>query len=106
MLERREQATLARTWADAPGFKGWLMSTDHKSIGKRYIITSIVFFLLGGIAAALMRFQLARPEHGVIGPDRYNQLFTVHGTTMMFIFAVPVMTAMGLYFVPLMIGAR
>jgi cytochrome c oxidase subunit 1 len=53
-----------------------------------------------------MRAQLARPENSLIGPDRYNQLFTVHGTTMMFLFAVPIMTAMGVYFVPLMIGAR
>ena len=97
---------LHRTWADRPGFLGWLMSVDHKSIGKRYVITAFVFFLLGGIEAAMMRAQLARPESRLIGPDLYNQLFTTHGTTMMFLFAVPVMTAMGLYLVPLMIGSR
>jgi cytochrome c oxidase subunit I+III len=63
-------------------------------------------FIAGGIEAALMRAQLARPENTLIGPDRYNQLFTTHGTTMMFLFAVPMMTAMGTYFVPLMVGAR
>jgi cytochrome c oxidase subunit 1 len=97
---------LQETWADRPGLIGWLMSVDHKSIGKRYVITAFAFFLLGGLEAAVMRMQLARPENHVVGPDLYDQLFTMHGTTMMFLFAVPVMTAMGLYLVPLMIGSR
>jgi cytochrome c oxidase subunit I+III len=105
-VDPREHEQLERVWRDRTGLWGWLTTTDHKSIGKRYIVTAFVFFLLGGINAGLMRVQLARPENGLIGPDRYNQIFTVHGTTMMFLFAVPVMTAMGLYFVPLMIGAR
>ena len=96
---------LDRTWRDR-GFVGWLTSVDHKSIGKRYIATAFVFFALAGVLALLMRTQLARPESGLLDPDRYNQLFTVHGTTMMFLFAVPVMQAMGLYFVPLMVGTR
>jgi cytochrome c oxidase subunit I+III len=79
---------------------------DHKSIGKRYIITTFLFFVLGGLEAAVMRAQLARPENGLIGPDAYNQIFTMHGTTMMFLFAVPVMDAVGLYLVPLMVGGR
>src|SRR4029079_15822653 len=78
----------------------------HKTLGKRYLVTAFLMFIAGGIEAALMRAQLARPENSLIGPDRDNQLFTVHGTTMMFLFAVPVMTAMGTYFVPLMVGAR
>jgi cytochrome c oxidase subunit 1 len=97
---------LEDTWRARPGLRGWLSSVDHKSIGKRYIITAFVFFLLGGIEAAVMRAQLARPENGLIGPDAYNQIFTMHGTTMMFLFAVPVMDAVGLYLVPLMIGGR
>jgi cytochrome c oxidase subunit I+III len=97
---------LERVWRDRTGFWGWLTSTEHKSIARRYIVTAFVFFLLGGIDAGLMRAQLARPENRLIGPDLYNQLFTVHGSTMMFLFAVPIMTAMGLYFVPLLIGAR
>jgi len=97
---------LERTWRPDPGFLGWLRSVDHKSIGLRYVVTAFVFFLLGGIEAAVMRAQLARPEARVLGPDAYNQFFTMHGTTMMFLFAVPVMDAMGLYLVPLMIGAR
>ena len=103
---RELHRALHRTWSDRPGLLGWLMSVDHKSLGKRYVITTFVFFLLGGVEAAMMRAQLARPENRLIGPDLYNQLFTVHGTTMMFLFAVPVMTAMGLYLVPLMIGSR
>jgi cytochrome c oxidase subunit I+III len=103
---RELHRALRRTWSDRPGFLGWLTSVDHKSLGKRYVVTAFVFFLLGGVEAAMMRAQLARPESRLIGPDLYNQLFTVHGTTMMFLFAVPVMTAMGLYLVPLMIGTR
>jgi cytochrome c oxidase subunit 1 len=98
--------TLHDVWADKPGLLGWLTSVDHKSIGKRYVITAFAFFLLGGLEAAVIRMQLARPENHVVGPDLYDQLFTMHGTTMMFLFAVPVMTAMGLYLVPLMIGSR
>ena len=97
---------LYRSWRGGTGFRGWLTSTDHKSIGVRYIVTAFGFFLLGGVEAALMRIQLARPENAFIGPDLYNQLFTVHGSTMMFLFAVPMVTALGIYFVPLMVGAR
>jgi cytochrome c oxidase subunit 1 len=66
----------------------------------------MAFFLLGGLASLLMRLQLARPEQTLVGPDLYNQLFTVHGTTMLFLFAAPVMLALGTWLVPLMIGAR
>ncbi|HJR17017.1 MAG TPA: cbb3-type cytochrome c oxidase subunit I, partial [Gemmatimonadales bacterium] len=104
--DERLHRELERTWRPRTGFWGWLTSVDHKSVGKRYIVTAFVFFILGGLNAALMRAQLARPESTLIGPDRYNQLFSVHGITMMFLFAVPIMTAMGVYFVPLMIGAR
>ena len=99
-------AALTRTWRPRTGLWGWITSVDHKSIAKRYVATCMAFFLLAGINAALMRLQLARPENTLIGPDRYNQLFTVHGTGMMFLFAVPVMTAMALYLVPLMVGTR
>ena len=73
---------------------------------RRYLVTAFVYFLLGGMLAALMRLQLSRPDNTLIGPDLYNQIFTTHGTTMMFLFAVPVMQALGIYFVPLMVGAR
>jgi cytochrome c oxidase subunit 1 len=99
-------ARLERAWGDAPGFWGWLTTTDHKRIGLRYIVTAIVFLGLGGILSLVMRVQLATPESGLISADRYNQLFTMHGTTMMFLFAVPVMEAMAVFLVPLMIGTR
>jgi len=102
----RDAARLDNLWRDRSGVWGWLTAVDHKVIGKRYIITAFLMFIAGGLEAALMRAQLARPESSLIGPDRYNQLFTTHGTTMMFLFAVPMMTAMGVYFVPLMVGAR
>ncbi len=97
---------LENTWADPPGFLGWLRHVDHKSLGRRYIATAFTFFLIAGILAALMRLQLSRPDNSFIGPDLYNQLFTTHGTTMMFLFAVPVLQGLGIYFVPLMVGAR
>jgi cytochrome c oxidase subunit I+III len=101
-----ELRELARTWGDRSGLRGWLATTDHKRIAARYLVTAMVFFLLGGVASVLMRLQLARPEGTLMGPDLYNQLFTVHGTTMLFLFAAPVLIAMGTYLVPLMIGAR
>ena len=99
-------ATLEKTWSDPPGLLGWLAAVNHKAIGKRFIVTAFGFFVAGGLLAAAMRLQLARPDSHLIGPDLYNQIFTMHGSTMMFLFAVPVMQAMSVYLVPLMIGAR
>jgi cytochrome c oxidase subunit I+III len=101
-----EAAALERAWRDPPGLAGWLSAINHKAIGKRFIVTAFGFFVLGGLLAAAMRLQLARPDSHLIGPDLYNQIFTMHGTTMMFLFAVPVMQAMSVYLVPLMIGTR
>ena len=106
LSEESDRRELERTWASHKGFIGWLTDTNHKVIAKRYIVTAFIFFILAGLEAALMRIQLARPENRFIGPDLYNQLFTVHGTTMMFLFAVPIMEGIGLYLVPLMIGTR
>jgi cytochrome c oxidase subunit I+III len=102
----RERVELLASWSDKPGLLGSLCSVDHKVIAKRYIVTSLTFFGLAGIDALVMRTQLAVPENDLVGPDLYNQLFTMHGTTMMFLFAVPMVLALGLYFVPLMIGTR
>src|ERR671932_2083313 len=100
------RASMQKLWARPPGFLGWLCSTNHKDIAMRYIVTAFIFFGLAGILALLMRLQLARPENHLLGPDLYNQFFSVHGTTMMFLFAVPIMEGLGLYFVPLMVGTR
>jgi cytochrome c oxidase subunit 1 len=102
----REHRQLAHAWADPPGFVGWLTTVDHKRIARRYIVTALVFFALAGLDALVMRLQLAVPEARVLGPDAYNQFFTMHGSTMMFLFAVPIMLAFGLYLVPLMVGTR
>lgn len=99
-------ARLARVWATGSGLVARLSSVDHKVVGRRYIITAFVFLFLAGINAIVMRLQLARPESRLVGPDLYNQLFTMHGTTMMFLFAVPVMEAFAVYLVPLMVGTR
>jgi cytochrome c oxidase subunit 1 len=101
-----DPATLARHWDGPRGVIAWFSHVDHKSIGRRFIVTAFVYFALGGVLAVLMRLQLSRPANRLLGPDLYNQIFTMHGTTMMFLFAVPVMLATAVYMVPLMIGAR
>ncbi|MBA2360271.1 MAG: cytochrome c oxidase subunit I [Actinobacteria bacterium] len=85
---------------------GWVATVDHKRIGVLYIITSLVFFLAGGVMALLMRTQLATPDTDFITRDSYNQLFTMHGTTMIFLVVVPIFAGFANYLVPLMIGAR
>jgi cytochrome c oxidase subunit I+III len=87
--EERQQ--LDRTWASPPGFFGWLTHGNQRSIGRRFIITTMLFFLIAGLKALLMRLQLAMPENTLVDPDTYRQLFTMHGLTMMFFFAVPVL---------------
>jgi cytochrome c oxidase subunit I+III len=104
--DTRLHEQLEVTWRVPRGFLGWFRVVDHRTIGIRYLSTAFVFFLGAGVIAALMRIQLAVPDNHFIGPDLYNQLFTVHGTAMMFLFAVPVMEAMGVYLVPLMVGTR
>jgi cytochrome c oxidase subunit I len=84
---------------------GWLSTTDHKRIGILYLINSFTFFFIGGVFALLMRLELARPGTQVFPPHAYNQLFTEHGTIMIFLFIFPVLNGFGNYFVPLHIGA-
>ena len=102
----RERRLQEQAWAARRGFAGWLSSVDHKSIGRRMIVTAFVWFALAGVLAALMRLQLSRPDNTLLGPDLYNQIFTTHGTAMMFLFGVPVMLGVAVYIVPLEIGAR
>lgn len=84
----------------------WLTSTNHKQIGIAYLVTSFIFFLIGGIEALLIRIQLGTPDNTVLSPQAYNEIFTMHGTTMIFLFAMPILVGFGNYIVPLMIGAR
>ena len=99
-------ARLEVTWRRPPGIIGWLATVDHKEIGRRYIVTALAFLALGGVLALAMRLQLARPDSALISAERYNQLFTMHGSTMMFLFAVPVMEGVAVYIIPLMLGTR
>jgi cytochrome c oxidase subunit 1 len=99
-------AKLETTWSRPPDFIGWLSSVDHKDIGRRYIITALIMLALAGILAAVMRMQLSQPGNDLVSPARYNEIFTMHGTTMMFLFAVPVMQGMQIYLTPLMVGTR
>jgi cytochrome c oxidase subunit I len=99
-------ARLAQVWSTPRGFWGALSSVDHKVVGRRYILTAFVFLFLGGLLAVMIRLQLSSAEARFIGPEVYNQIFTMHGSTMMFLFAVPVMEAFAVYLVPLMVGTR
>ena len=88
------------------GWLDWLTTTDHKKIGILYMVTSFAFFILGGVEALMMRLQLGAPENTLLEPETYNQLFTTHGLTMIFLFVVPMMAGFANYFIPLQIGAR
>jgi cytochrome c oxidase subunit I len=91
---------------DRGGWTSWLTTTDHKKIGILYLWTVLVFFILGGVEALLIRTQLAIPENTFLTPEKYNQVMTMHGTTMIFLVIVPVWAGVANYFLPLMIGAR
>jgi cytochrome c oxidase subunit I len=88
------------------GLISWVSSVDHKQIGIMYIVTSLVFFVVGGFEALLMRLQLAGPDNHLISPQAYDQIFTMHGTTMIFLVIMPMLFGFSLYFVPLMIGTN
>lgn len=88
------------------GLLSWVASVDHKQIGLMYLITTLFFFLVGGVEALLMRIQLAQPGNTFLSPEAYNQIFTMHGTTMIFLVVMPMLVGFANYFVPLMIGAR
>jgi hypothetical protein len=106
LVEQPVQAgRLEQVWGGPTGLAA-LTAVNHKTIGLRFIVTALVFFVLAGITALVMRVQLAQPGMNVLSPEAYNQFFTSHGTSMMFLFAVPIMEGFGMYFVPLMIGTR
>jgi cytochrome c oxidase subunit I len=97
---------LEESWRPPIGFLGWFTNVNHRNIGVRYIVTAFAFFALGGLEALVMRAQLARPDGHLVSPDLYDQIFTMHGSTMMFLFAVPVMLGAGVLLVPSMVGTR
>ncbi|SDS60562.1 cytochrome c oxidase subunit I [Actinopolymorpha singaporensis] len=97
---------LRKVWAEEPGFIGFLSTVNHKRIGRRYLVTAAFFFLLAGIQAMIMRTQLGTPENRLVDPALYNQLFSLHGTAMIFFFATPMNSGFGNLFLPLMVGTR
>ncbi len=104
---RLHRGRLDRVWTERPGVLGWLTTTDHKKIAALYLFTSLLFFGAGGVEALLIRTQLIGPGLHVLSPAAYDQVFTMHGITMIFLFVIPMTTgAFGNYLVPLMIGAR
>jgi len=101
-----EREKLEAIWETAPGLLGTLGTVDHKVIGIRYIVTAFVFLLMGGVEALVMRVQLAQPNMHVLSPEQYNQLFSMHGVTMIFLYALPVLSGFSNYLWPLMLGSR
>jgi cytochrome c oxidase subunit I len=95
--------TLSTVW---PRLHDLAVTTDHKKLGLMYIGAGLVFFVVAGLMASVMRWQLAAPENGVVSPHVFNRLFTMHGTTMVFLVGMPIIAGMMNYLVPLMIGAR
>lgn len=97
---------LRELWEPEPGFLGWLRSVDHKQIGRRYLVTAFLFLVVGGIEALVIRLQLARADQRLVTPELYNQIFTMHGVTMIFWYASPILSGFSNYLIPLMLGSR
>jgi len=98
--------TLKRSWEGPGGIAGWLSTVDHKEIGKRYLVTAFLFLIIGGLEAAVMRAQLAQPNGHLLTSEQYSQLFTMHGVTMIFLYALPVLSGFSNYLWPLLLGSR
>src|SRR5665213_2084428 len=88
------------------GLLQWISTVDHKMIGIMYLLMALLFLIIGGVEVLLMRIQLAEPLNHFLGPETYNQFFTMHGTTMVFFVAMPAVFGFAIYFTPLMIGAN
>src|SRR5512138_832649 len=100
------RARIAGVWKAHRWLTNVFANVDHKVIGKRYVLTALLFFSLAGVEAFLMRIQLAVPENKFLSPEVYNEFFTLHGTTMIFFFATPILSGLGNFLIPLMIGSR
>ena len=97
---------LKALWETEPGFVGWLGTVDHKEIGLRYIVTAFAFLVIGGIEALVFRVQLAWSNVKLLSPEQYDQLFTMHGMTMIFLYASPILSGFSNYLWPLLLGSR
>jgi len=100
------RARLHAIWATEPGWKGWFTTVDHKEIGIRYIFTAFVLLALGGIEALVIRLQLAGPNLHLLTPEQYNEFFSMHGMTMIFLFASPILSGFSNFLWPLLLGSR
>ena len=100
------EAKLHEMWESEPDLLGWLSTVDHKEIGIMYLVTAFAFLVAGGVEALIMRLQLAGPNQNLLGPEQYNELFSMHGNTMIFWYAFPVLSGFSNYFWPLLLGAR
>lgn len=96
----------SRIWGTQRGWRGHIESVNHSDIGKRLIIAAFFFFCVGGVLSMLIRAQLATPDSAFAGPEVYNQIFTMHGSIMMFLFAIPMFEGFAIYMLPKMLGAR
>src|SRR5436190_19737879 len=100
------QPPVAAPYAEKGGVWSWLTTVDHKRIGALYLYTALAFFLIGGFEAELLRVQLQGPNRHFVSAEFYNQLFTMHGTTMIFLAIMPLSAAFFNFLIPLQIGAR
>jgi len=106
MTALRRHRALTAIWDREPGWRGLLSTVNHTDIGRRFIITAFVFFCIGGLLAMLIRAQLATPGSAFVGPEVYNQIFTMHGSIMMFLFAIPMIEGLAFYMLPKLLGSR
>src|SRR3546814_6576982 len=97
---------MLRMWERPHTLTGWLASTDHNDIGRRYLVTAFVFLLLGGLEALALRLQLAQPDGTLLAPEAYDQMFTMHGISMIFLYAQPILSGFANFLWPLVLGAR
>jgi len=102
----RRHRAMTRIWASDPGWKGWFTTVSHTDLGRMFMTVSVFFFVLGGLLAMLIRAQLATPHSAFVGPEVYNQIFTMHGTFMMFLFAIPMFEGLAVYLLPKLLGTR
>ncbi|MCX7561242.1 cytochrome c oxidase subunit I [Sulfitobacter sp. F26204] len=103
-LERHRKLTAI--WASEPGIRGWFSTVNHTDLGRMFLVTAFFCFMVGGLLSMLIRAQLATPHSAFAGPEIYNQIFTMHGTIMMFLFAIPTFEGLAIYLLPKMLGTR
>ena len=106
MTALRRHRKLSAIWSSEPGFRGWFSSVNHSDLGRMFLVTAFFFFLVGGVLAMLIRAQLATPHSAFADAGAFAQFFTMHGTIMMFLFAIPTFEGLAIYLLPKMLGTR